>query len=153
MQKTMYLLCIVVHCASVLSLQSSVHSSYGWGHAFTYRWIKVYKPLFSTYVRTHAYMPFCSDTWVFGVVSCMNLHTTVYQNTITWQTVNCMIRKTRENGKLGSYMWGLQFFFVTLVIKWLIIAPIRLHGCAFWSGPSCNFYEANLDIIYFVLSE
>ena len=64
----MYLLCIVVHCASVLS-----HTSDGWRHAFTYRWINVYKPLFNTYVRTYAYMSFCSHTRVFGVVSCMNL--------------------------------------------------------------------------------
>ena len=80
----MYLLCIVLHCASVLSLQSSVHTSDGWSHAFTNRSMKVYKTLFSTYVRMRAYMSLCSDTRVFGVVSCMNLHSTVYQNTITW---------------------------------------------------------------------
>ena len=42
------------------------------------------KPLFSTNVRTctHAYMSFCPQTRVFGVVCCMNLHSTVYQNTI-----------------------------------------------------------------------
>ena len=55
-------------CISVI-LQSSVHTSDWWRHAFTYRWIKVYKPLFSTYVRTHAQMSFCSHTLVFGVVS------------------------------------------------------------------------------------
>ena len=95
-KKNMYLLCIVVHCASVISLQSPVHTSDGWRYAFTYQWIKVIKPLFTTCVCTHAYMSLCSDTRVFGVVSCMNLHRIVYQNTNTWQTVNCMIRK---NGK------------------------------------------------------
>ena len=80
----MYMLCIVLHRASVLSLQSSVHTSDGWSHAFINRSIKVYKTLFSTYVRTRAYMSLCSDTRVLGVVSCMNLHSTVYQNAITW---------------------------------------------------------------------
>ena len=78
-ENTMLLLCVVVHCASVLYSQSSVRTSDGLGLAFTYRWIKVYKPFFSTYVRTHAYMSFWLDTRVFDVVSCMNLHSTVCQ--------------------------------------------------------------------------
>ena len=75
----MFLLCIVVHCASVLYSQSPVRTSDGLGHAFTYRWIKVYEFLFSTYVRTHAYMSLWLDTRVFDVVSCMNLRSTVCQ--------------------------------------------------------------------------
>ena len=59
-------------CISVI-LQLSVHTSGGWRLAFTRQWIKVYKPLFITYVRTHSYMSFCLHTRVFEVLSCMNL--------------------------------------------------------------------------------
>ena len=98
-ENTMFLLCIVVHYASVLYSQSSVRTSDGLGHAFTNRWIKVYKPLFSTYVRTQAYMSFWLDTRVFDVVSRMNLHSTV-----------CQVgdKKKKDNVKFGSYMWGLN---------------------------------------------
>ena len=71
-------------CTSVI-LQSSVHTSDGWRYAFNYRWIKVYNRYL---LRMN--MSFCSHTRVFGVVSCVNLHSTVYQNTITWKTVNFM---------------------------------------------------------------
>ena len=98
----MYLLCIVMHCASVLS-----HTSDGWRHAFTYRWIKsINRYLLCTYVRTYAYMSFCSHTRVFGVVSCMNL--TQYSVSEYNYLVNayiCLIRK-KENVKLDSYRWG-----------------------------------------------
>ena len=32
--------------------------------AFTHRWINVYKQLFSIYVRTHAYLSFCSSAHI-----------------------------------------------------------------------------------------
>ena len=69
---------------------------------FPYQWVQLQtyesRTLFLlTYVRTHAYVSFCSYTQIFGVVSCMNLHSTVtdvyiklyvhgtvYQHTITW---------------------------------------------------------------------
>ena len=100
----MYLLCIVVHCASVLS-----HTSVGWRHAFTYRWINVYKPLFITYIRTYAYMSFCSHTRVFGVVSCMNLtQYSVSEYNYLGNEYICLIRK-KETVKLDSYRWALNY--------------------------------------------
>ena len=99
----------------MLSLQLSVPTSDGWRHAFTYRWIEnsINRNLVRTYVRMHAYMSFSLDTRGFGVVSCMNLLSIVYQNTISWQTAKCMIRKN-ENVKLDFYMWGLDFTMLCL---------------------------------------
>ena len=92
----MYLVFIVVHCASVLS-----NTSDWWRHAFTYRWINVYKLLFityvRTYVRTYTYMSFCLHTRVFSVVSSMNL--TQYGVSEYNYFVNeyiCLIRKKGE---------------------------------------------------------
>ena len=61
-----------------------------------------------TYVRTYAYMSFCSHIRVFGVISCMNL--TQYSVSEYIYLVNeyiCLIRK-REKVKLDSYRWGLK---------------------------------------------
>ena len=38
--------------------------------------------------------------------------------------------------------------FVTLVIKWQITAPIRLHGCVVESGPSYTFFMKPICILY-----
>ena len=103
------------------SLQLSVPTSDGWRHAFTYQWIEnsINRNLVCTYVRMYVrmhaciYKSFSSDTRGFGVVSCMNLLSIVYQNTISWQTVKCMIRKN-ENVKLDFYMWGLNFTMLCL---------------------------------------
>ena len=56
-----------------------------------------------TYVHMHiyAYMSFCSDIRVFGEISCMNLHSTVYQV--------FKPSSVKENIELGSYMLGLNF--------------------------------------------
>ena len=74
----MYLLCIVVHCASVLS-----HTSDGWRHAFTYRWINVYnRYLLRTYVLRYvriyvflfAYTGFrCSILYESYTVQCIRI--------------------------------------------------------------------------------
>ena len=82
------------------------HKLDGWRHAFTYRWINVYKPLFITYVRMHICL--CSHTRVFGVVSCMNLtQYSVSEYNFLVNEYICLIRK-KEKVKLDSYRWGLK---------------------------------------------
>ena len=127
----MYLLCIVLLCISVI-LQSSVHTSDGWRHAFTYRWIKVYKPLFITYVLTDACV--CVFLFVHTDCWCSILHDStqyshgrIYWTIRPWYSISeynylvinrqcyeyiCLIRK-KENVKLGSYMCGAKFYNVT----------------------------------------
>ena len=97
-------------CISVI-LQSSVHTSDWWRHAFIYRWIKFYEPLFRTYVRTHAQMSFCSHTLVFDVVSCMNLVWIYTEQYIRIQLPGKpsillihLFDMKKGNLKLGSYM-------------------------------------------------
>ena len=118
-KKTLCICCVLLCIVNQLSLQLSIHTSDGWRHAFTYRWIKVYKPLFSNYICTYAYMYFCSDTRVFGVVSCMNLHSTIYQNTITYQTVSCMIRK-KGNRQIRYLYVGAEFYNVMSLNKFKV---------------------------------
>ena len=99
----MYLLCIVVHCASVLS-----HTSDGWRHAFTYRCINVYKPLF-IYVRTYiciyvflfAYMGFrCSILYESYTVQCIRIQ-------LPGKQIH-LFDKEKEKVKLDSYRLGLK---------------------------------------------
>ena len=125
-ENIMYLLCIVLLCISVI-LQSSVHTSDGWRHAFTYRWIKVYKPLFITNVRTDAcvcvFLFVHTDFWCSILQeSTQYSHGCIYCTIRPWYSISeynylvnrqcyeyiCLIRK-KENVKSGSYMWGLNF--------------------------------------------
>ena len=136
----MYLLCIVVHCASVLS-----HTSDGWRHAFTYRWINVYKPLFITYVRTYvgtyAYMSLCSHSFPQRSPS---KHPKCKRTFAVWNNLICYSCHTH----LCSLIWDfLQIFlpskfgYYIRCIERITTARIRLHECAAWSAPllfACN---------------
>ena len=54
-KKTLCICCVLV-CIVHQCYLAVVRPYVGWFEAaFTYRWIKVHKPLFCTYVRTHAY--------------------------------------------------------------------------------------------------
>ena len=102
----MYLLCIVVHCASVLS-----HTSDGWRHAFTYRWINVYKPLFITYTYVRTYV--CIYVFLFAYTGfrCSILYESYTVQCIRIQLPGKRIHlfdKKKEKVKLDSYRWGLE---------------------------------------------
>ena len=107
MQKSniMYLLCIDVHCASVLS-----HTSDGWRHAFTYRWIKsIIHYLLRTYLYAYLRTYLCIYVFLFVYTGfrCSILYESYSVSEYNY-LVNeyiCLVRK-KEKVKLDSYRGG-----------------------------------------------
>ena len=75
----------------------------------------------------HIIMPFHLHTRVFGVVSCMNLHSTVYLVDHQFFEYICLIIK-KENVKLGSYMWGLNFTMSCLIKMSLNLFKVEISS-------------------------
>ena len=118
---------VVYCCALCISVIFAIvnHTSDGWRYATTYRWIKVYKPLFSTYVHTHAYMSFCSDTQVFGEVSCMNLHSTVY----------IRIQLPGKPSFSKNLLWKMGTFYGDVLTNlFFVFGDVLTNSGTFWLG-------------------
>ena len=97
------------------------------------------------YVQTKC----CSESHVKCLHDATRLHTT-YSRYLSSTFLNDILNETSTLNAKEHFLCR-TILFGTLVIKWLITAPIRLHGCTVWSGPS--YQQPMPDVLGFCMGQ